>query len=101
MTYSRRTGNILALAGQDNVFFFQSAGAWTYRLMDVLPIPTGPVLRHAEEVALRLPSCAPSKQELEAMKRALNFVRMIDGIASALGLEERIGRSSLQDLGQY
>jgi hypothetical protein len=93
MTYARRSGNILALAGQDNVFFFRSAGRWTYRLMDVLPIPMGPVLHQAEEVALRASRCAPSKQDLEAVKRALNFVRTINGFASALGLEERIGLS--------
>jgi hypothetical protein len=91
--YAKTTGKILALAGQDNGFFVREAGRWTYQLMDVLPIPTGALLSEAEQFALGISDWPRPKKELETIKRALNFVRTIDGLAAAVGVDERIGLS--------
>jgi len=89
--YSSKTGQILALGGSDNVFFYKRDGVWNYILMDVVPIPSEKILEESRALETKISSgeCL-SPRERFLLERALNYVRVINGSAQVLGLKERI-----------
>lgn len=86
--YAISNGQILALAGRDNVIFNESNEGWTYLLLDAIPVPTDPILIRAEELVQS--SEILTESEREELVRAANFVRTVNGVALSLGVRERL-----------
>lgn len=84
---------MLALAGHDNIIFFPVDGGWTYLLIDPLPSVAIPILawlpRLVRKVASRIPL---SKIEHDVLKRAINFVRTVNGVALSIGSDISVSR---------
>lgn len=89
--FAEETGNILALAGEDNVILYPKEGGWNYLLVDAIPLYNDPIFRLAKEAKERSESQEDlSSQDKAYITRALNFARTMNGLAAALGLEERL-----------
>jgi hypothetical protein len=86
------TGQILALAGQDNVVFVPTISGWTYLLIDALPAVTRPILTMAWHIAQSVgrSASALNRDEKAVLKRAVNFLRTINGLSMAIDAEVRI-----------
>lgn len=94
MEYTRVTGLILDLAGENNVVFFQDAETkeWDYRLIDAsfpdrtkgqIGIATGALENYIDREKL-------TEIEYMALYNALNYTRTVNGLADAMGMSERI-----------
>ena len=91
VSYAEETGNILAMAGKDNVIFYKKDDVWNYMLVDALPIHNEPVFKTAQEISKKIMNhekITPHQQTL--LMKALNFSRTINNIAEALGMSERL-----------
>ncbi|HEX8946665.1 MAG TPA: hypothetical protein VF829_00410 [Candidatus Paceibacterota bacterium] len=89
--FAEETGNILALAGEDNVIFAPKDGTWNYLLVDAIPLYNEPIFTLAKEAQERSENGEDlSQQDKSFTIRARNFVRTMNGLASALGIEERL-----------
>lgn len=89
--FANETGNILALAGTDNVILYQENGKWDYLLIDSVPLSNDPILTAARTARERVENHKSLNQKEEGyIMRARNFVRTINGLATALGVGERI-----------
>lgn len=89
--YSSKTGQILALGGSDNAFFYKTSGKWSYILMDVVPIPSEKILEESCVIETKIRNFENlTPRERFLLERALNYVRVINGSAQILGLKERI-----------
>ncbi|HVB20177.1 MAG TPA: hypothetical protein VNF51_02780 [Candidatus Paceibacterota bacterium] len=89
--FANETGNILALAGKDNVILYPGNSGWNYVLIDAIPLPNEPILTAARAARGRSKNNELLNQKEEGyIIRARNFVRTINGLAAALGVEERI-----------
>lgn len=106
ITYAEETGNILALAGQDNVLFYKDDGKWTYLLVDVLPVHAEAMYALSKEVLHAAATGRPVWQhksdvettyEKQLLMKTLNFVRMINGLAMELGIPNRLNLVSEED----
>jgi hypothetical protein len=89
--FAKETGNILALAGEDNVVLSEKDGEWNYLLVDAIPLYNEPIYSEAKEAKVRV----ENEEELLGndiafIVRAKNFVRTMNGLAAALGIEDRI-----------
>ncbi len=102
VSYANDTGNILAMAGKDNVIFYKEANnsdnvneeKWNYLLVDALPIHNEPVFKMSQEIARKIMDDQKiTEHEKTLLKKGLNFTRTINGLAEKLGMMER---SSLQ-----
>lgn len=92
ISFAEETGNILALAGEDNVILFPKEEGWNYLLVDAIPLYNDPIFKLAKEAKERSASEEDlSSQDKAYITRALNFARTMNGLAAALGLEERLG----------
>ncbi|MES2314631.1 MAG: hypothetical protein V4524_01690 [Patescibacteria group bacterium] len=95
VSYANETGNILAMAGKDNIIFYkdpENGEKWNYLLVDALSIHNEPVFKVAQEISLKIingEKITPHEQTL--LMKALNFTRTINNIASALGMSEHLG----------
>lgn len=74
MDYAEDTGEILDLAGSENVTLFQEEGTWRYRLVDALYPGAG----------------APDQLNRET------FLRTVNGIAADLGLKRRLSSEDIK-----
>jgi len=91
ISYANETGNILALAGEDNVILFNKDGKWDYLLIDALPIHDEPVFEYAKQALHRhINNEDISEHEMTLIMKALNFVRTVNGVATTLDLPERL-----------
>jgi hypothetical protein len=89
--FAEETGNILALAGEDNVILTPKDGDWNYLLVDAIPLYNEPIFALAKEAQARADSGERAHAQDKAfITRALNFVRTMNGLAAVLGLEERL-----------
>lgn len=93
VTYSEDSLEILDLAGKDNVVFLKTKEGWKYLLIDaVYPgVDTG-ILLNGQRALYKY---AVDKQELDGAEahdlyNVLNYTRTINGLAHAVGVEERI-----------
>lgn len=85
--YTEETGQILALAGEDNVLFYKEDNKWNYLLLDALPNSPEPIFHIMLSLEQKLSnSIELSDDEKEFLKRGINFVRIINGLALSLGL---------------
>jgi len=91
MNFAKDTGNILALAGQDNVIVYPKEGGWNYVLVDAIPVYNEPVLTLAREAKERSKNGEVLSEKDNAYTlRAENFVRTMNGLAAAVELNERL-----------
>jgi hypothetical protein len=89
--FAENTGNILALAGEDNVILTPTEGNWNYLLVDAIPLYNEPIFKLAKEAQARSENGKElSHQDVAFIMRARNFVRTMNGLAAALGIEERL-----------
>lgn len=89
--YAENTGQILALAGEDNVLFYKDGEVWNYVLVDALPNSHDPIFNITKEIGQKITDrITLTAEECEYLKRGLNFVRTINGVAIILGLPDRL-----------
>lgn len=106
MTYVGETGEILDLAGKDNVTVFKKDGRWNYRLVDALyPTGTNPARKRMLDAAKAAVRKAASGSDLDEGEKnvvfnVINFVRDINGMAGQLGVDRRIGLVDPGDRGK-
>jgi len=99
ISYAEHTGNILALAGEDNIILNEKGGNWNYVLIDALPVHNEAVVAVARGLVHKYLNGEPlAKHEKTLIMKALNFVRLVNGLALCLGIEERLTIISDQDL---
>jgi len=81
--YTQKTGNVLDLAGQDNVLLIERNNRWEPRLLDVI-IPNECSMREAVRAAGRLKGLQPGKhlnlRDTLSLMNALNTVRLINAL---------------------
>lgn len=87
--YTKEKGQTLALAGEDNVIFYKENSAWTYLLIDAIPIPTEPIYKRAEEIIFNAGDSI-IESDKATIFRCLNYVRVINGVAMALNVPDRL-----------
>ena len=97
ISYVRSNGQILALAGEDNVIFFKKNGSWGYKLIDAMPVPTQLIYKEAQEYLARQPHGTIDKRQRGDLIRSINFARAINGTAAALGIPDRITLPNVSD----
>lgn len=89
--YAEKTGQILALAGEDNVLFYKDGEFWNFVLVDALPNSPDPIFKATKEIGQKISNnVILTSEEREYLKRGINFVRTINGIALILGLPDRL-----------
>jgi len=89
--FAEETGNILALAGEDNVILFPKGEGWSYLLVDAIPLYNDPIFKFAKVAKERSENGEDlSNKDKAYITRSLNFVRTMNGLAAASGLEERL-----------
>lgn len=99
ISYTRETGNILALAGKDNIVLYQKDGVWNYLLVDALPIHDEPVFREAQKIVHKFVNGGiPTKHEKLLLMKALNFTRTINGLSAGLGIDNRLDLILREDI---
>lgn len=96
MDYSDETGEILDLAGKDNVTVYQKDGKWNFRLVDAL-YPTGTNLKGSSMLESARASVGKAAKgetidegEKNVVLNTLNFVRAINGMARQLGVPRQV-----------
>jgi hypothetical protein len=103
VSYANETGNILAMAGKDNVIFYKEAKnsdnvneeKSNYLLVDALPIHNESVFKISQEIARKIADNEDvTPHEKILLMKGSNFTRTINGLAEKLGMSERL---SLQD----
>lgn len=104
--YTDQTGNILALAGQNNVILFKKENRWSYLLVDAIPVHNEPMFAFTKDllhkIALGEDVWKDKKEkeivyEKELIMKTFNFIRTINGLAIALDIPERIELLSSED----
>ncbi len=99
--YANETGNILALAGEDNLILYPENNDWNYLLLDVLPIHNEPVFSCSKEIISKLLKGEKiSDHEKTLLMKSLNFTRTINGLALSLKIPERLNLISSENRGQ-
>ena len=96
--YTKDTGEMLDLAGQDNVIFFKDKnGNWTYNLPDALypspPISPEGKLKEVQDILSKVSSNGTeslSPSERNVLMNTVNYARVINGLANWLEVSERI-----------
>jgi|GEM_PF-932505 len=89
--YTNETGEILDLAGNDNITVFQKDGKWTYRLIDALyPMEIDNVENTRKAIQKLAYDQVLDKDDQGCLFNVLNFTRTINGLASYLGVQQRI-----------
>jgi len=96
--YTLDTGEALDLAGQDNVIFFKnSEGKWSYKLPDALypspPLNSEGKVKEVQDIIAHASTDgvnALNNGERNVLMNTVNYVRVVNGLANWLGVEERI-----------
>jgi hypothetical protein len=91
ITYTRETGEILDIIGQDNILFAQIDGKWTYRIIDGL-YPRNPKMIDDAQAAILKLSRGAGVDEVEQniLMNTFNYIRTINGLAEQLHIKDRI-----------
>ena len=91
IAYTEETGEILDLAGDDNLIIHRKDDAWTFTLVDALYPGEDKMMEKARD-ALRTVSDGGEMDEeyRNILLNALNYVRTVNGLAKQAGVEERI-----------
>lgn len=89
--FADETGNILALAGKDNVILYQKNDQWNYLLVDALSMHDEPVFSTAKDSLVRyFKGEILDDHEKSLMMKAMNFVRTVNGLATILGIDKKL-----------
>jgi hypothetical protein len=89
--YTERTGQILALAGEDNVLFSQENGVWNFLLVDALPNSPEPIFQIIVELGEKISkNINLTSDDKEYLKRGINYVRIVNGLARSIGLQYQL-----------
>jgi len=87
IAFAEDTGEMLDIAGRDNVVFLKEQGAWSYKLLDpTYPFADG-VLTKAREVYGKPHR---SNKEWNILLQGLNFVRGLNAMAKISGSKKRL-----------
>lgn len=91
ISYAQETGNILALAGKDNIILYQQKGKWNYLLVDALPIHNEPVFREAQAILHKFTNGDEiTKHDKTLLMKVMNFTRTVNGLSASLGIANRL-----------
>jgi hypothetical protein len=91
ITYTSETGEILDLAGRDNVALYQKEGQWSYELLDALYPSDGDMVPQFQQVIAKLAAGQEVKDsERNILLNFVNYARTINGLAKYIGIEQRI-----------
>lgn len=91
--YTDETGDIMALAGVNNLIFSKNSetGMWEYDLIDVLPVHKEKMFELSKSVIKKYLSEEPiSELEKTILVKTLNYVRVINFFAKSLGFQEKL-----------
>jgi hypothetical protein len=89
--YTQETGEILDLAGQDNIILFQKDGEWTFSLVDTRYPGESKMLEKAQAALLKISKGAELEEhEKNILLNAFNFIRTVNGLAEQIGVNHRI-----------
>lgn len=91
ISYTQETGEILDLAGADNITFSQTNGKWTYRLVDAL-YPGEKSMVDKTKIALLNLSLGNEigEGERNQVMNSFNYARTINGLAEQFGVQQRV-----------
>lgn len=85
--YAGETGEIIDIAGRDNISFIKEKGEWTYKLLD----PVYPFEDQVLEKSRRYYAAKPdSAHESNVLLQGINFVRGLNALAQLSGSEKRL-----------
>jgi len=96
IAYSQETGEILDIAGHDNIIFYKKdhdkkEGAWTHLLIDAIYPGSPDIIDKSKEVLSAISSGQTiGVNEKIILLNSFNYIRTINGLAEQLGVEERI-----------
>lgn len=91
ISYTEDTGEILDLAGQDNIVLSQKDGVWTYSLVDARYPGEGNMVKQAKIALLKLSIKSNiDEPEKNVLLNIFNFIRTVNGLAEQLGIPRRI-----------
>jgi hypothetical protein len=104
MAYVEDTGELLDLAGDDNVTVFQKDGKWNYRLVDAL-YPTGasPYPKRMLDTARESVAAAARGEDAgqkNLVYNTINFLRVLNGMARQFGVGRQISIAAEADRGK-
>lgn len=89
IAYSQATDEILDLAARDNLIFWSHNGEWRYCLVDALYPFKPDMLAQSRTIIEQCPTSL-SERASNILLNTINFVRLINGWAYFLGMDERI-----------
>ena len=96
--YAEETGQILALAGEDNLLLHREYDKWSYLLVDVLPNFDEPIFAETKKILVKIREKLPlSEKERDILKRGINFIRVINFLSKILGLDKKLTVPSVPD----
>lgn len=95
VSFTKDTGNILALAGVDNVVFSKQNNKWNYLLIDALSVNNERVFQKARGIIeKKVKGESISDHEKDLLKKAVNYERVMNDLASTVDIPERLELSS-------
>ncbi|MEI8123812.1 MAG: hypothetical protein WCG60_01430 [bacterium] len=81
--YAEKTGQILALAGEDNVLFCKKDDKWNFVLLDALPNSPDLIFQIMKDLEQKLSqNINLNPEEIEYLKRGINFASRISFFSS-------------------
>jgi hypothetical protein len=91
ITYTEETGEILDLAGQDNVVLFQKDGKWTYELVDASFSGGNKMFKKTKTTLLKFSDGSEiGEQEKHILLNVFCFIWTVNGLAEQVGAQKRI-----------
>jgi len=91
ISYTTDTGEILDLAGKDNIILHQENGSWSYTLVDARYPGTNNMVETVKMILLKNESGDKlSDSEKNNLLNTINYVRTVNGLAEQLGISDRI-----------
>lgn len=88
--YVEKTGEVLDIAGEDNVQFYKEGDTWDYVLLDA-KYPKPDLVRQAQEFLQNLVDGKEVKEwHLWVIGNYVNFLRTMNAFAELVGLEKRL-----------
>jgi hypothetical protein len=91
ISYTEKTAEILDIAGDDNIIFFQKDNKWSYMLVDA-KYPGNDDIMNGLKLNLDKLTYEIEVEEFgeNILLNAFNYIRTINGIAEQLGIKARI-----------
>ncbi len=91
IVYAEETGEILDIAGQDNIILFKKDDAWTYSLVDARYPGESDMMERAKSALRKISEGERiDSRESGILLNSFNFVRTVNGLAELIGVHKRI-----------